>query len=163
MRLTQALLKSGRSAWKGQDFLQICVILIHNNTYHFFFLGPYFIPFPNLGDALSNHTPIRTRARSSTILPSHVGCVCPKIFYKIGETELFVFDSIKFEVYNGKDYLPVSVTQDMVGHKLGEFSVTKKRFTFRCVALVIFLFKRAEGNWWLEQPKSNIVRGVLCI
>ena len=69
-----------------------------------------------------------------------------------------MFASIKFEVYNGKDYLPVSVTQDMVGHKLGEFSVTKKRFTFRCVALVIFLFKRAERNWWLEQPKSNIVR-----
>jgi ribosomal protein S19 len=45
--------------------------------------------------------------------------------------------SVKFEVHNGKDYLPVVVTQDMVGHKLGEFSVTKKRFTFRFVALVL--------------------------
>ncbi|KAJ6498014.1 hypothetical protein C8R47DRAFT_1175681 [Mycena vitilis] len=31
----------------------------------------------------------------------------------------------------GRDYNPVRVTQDMVGHKLGEFSPTKKRFTFR--------------------------------
>lgn len=36
-------------------------------------------------------------------------------------------------VHNGRDYLPVMVTQDMVGHKLGEFSHTKKRFTYKCV------------------------------
>ena len=30
-------------------------------------------------------------------------------------------------VYNGKVYHPVNVTQDMVGHKLGEFSPTKTR------------------------------------
>lgn len=40
-------------------------------------------------------------------------------------------------VHNGKDYIPVLVTQDMVGHKLGEFSHTKKRFNYRCV-LVLF-------------------------
>jgi ribosomal protein S19 len=34
-------------------------------------------------------------------------------------------------VHNGKDYLPVTVTEDMVGHKLGEFSVTRKRFSYR--------------------------------
>lgn len=34
-------------------------------------------------------------------------------------------------VHNGKQFLPVVVTQDMVGHKLGEFSFTKKRFTFK--------------------------------
>jgi len=34
-------------------------------------------------------------------------------------------------VHNGKQYLPVLVTQDMVGHKLGEFSHTKKKFTFK--------------------------------
>lgn len=39
--------------------------------------------------------------------------------------------SVKFMVHNGKDYLPVTVTQDMVGHKLGEFSHTKKRFTYK--------------------------------
>ncbi|KAF8809860.1 mitochondrial ribosome small subunit component RPS19 [Phlegmacium glaucopus] len=89
MRPTQALLKSGRSAWKG----------------------PYFVPFPNLREALANHTPIKTQARSCTILPNFVG--------------------IRFDVHNGKEYLPVVVTQDMVGHKLGEFSFTKKRFTYR--------------------------------
>jgi len=34
-------------------------------------------------------------------------------------------------VHNGKDYMPVLVTQDMVGHKLGEFSHTKKRFNYK--------------------------------
>jgi len=34
-------------------------------------------------------------------------------------------------VYNGKEYLPVTVTQDMVGHKLGEFSHTKRRFIYK--------------------------------
>jgi ribosomal protein S19 len=40
-------------------------------------------------------------------------------------------NSIQFNVHNGKDYIPVRVTQDMVGHKLGEFAPTKKRFVFK--------------------------------
>jgi small subunit ribosomal protein S19 len=31
-----------------------------------------------------------------------------------------------FGVYNGKEHLPVFITEDMVGHKLGEFSPTRK-------------------------------------
>lgn len=31
-----------------------------------------------------------------------------------------------FGVHNGKDHVPVLVTEDMVGHRLGEFSLTKK-------------------------------------
>jgi small subunit ribosomal protein S19 len=31
-------------------------------------------------------------------------------------------------VYNGKKFIPVSVTEDMVGHKLGEFSGTRTYF-----------------------------------
>ncbi len=31
-----------------------------------------------------------------------------------------------FGVYNGKEHIEVRVTEDMVGHKLGEFSPTKK-------------------------------------
>jgi hypothetical protein len=46
--------------------------------------------------------PVRTQARSATILPNFVG--------------------LKFEVHNGKDYHEVTITEDMVGHKLGEFS-----------------------------------------
>ncbi|KAF7319766.1 Mitochondrial 37S ribosomal protein [Mycena kentingensis (nom. inval.)] len=86
MRPTQALFKSGRSAWKG----------------------PYFVAFPNLREALETHAPIQTKARACTILPAFVG--------------------IRFNVHNGRDYIPVLVTQDMVGHKLGEFSPTKKHF-----------------------------------
>jgi len=50
-------------------------------------------------------------ARSATILPNFVG--------------------LKFQVHNGKVYNDVNVTEDMVGHKLGEFSPTRKRFTYK--------------------------------
>lgn len=46
--------------------------------------------------------PVRTQARSATILPNFVG--------------------LTFEVHNGKVYNEVTITEDMVGHKLGEFS-----------------------------------------
>ncbi|KZP13978.1 ribosomal protein S19/S15 [Athelia psychrophila] len=73
--------------------------------------GPFFVAFPNLREAALNNTAIQTRARACTILPNFVG--------------------IRFMVHNGKDFLPVVVTPDMVGHKLGEFSHTKKRFTYK--------------------------------
>ncbi|RKZ21510.1 30S ribosomal protein S19 [bacterium] len=50
--------------------------------------------------------PIRTWARRSTIPPEFVG--------------------FTFEVHNGKDFIPVYVTEEMVGHKLGEFAPTRK-------------------------------------
>jgi len=52
--------------------------------------------------------PIKTWARSCTIVPEFVGYT--------------------FMVHNGKAHLKVFVTEDMVGHKLGEFSPTR---TFR--------------------------------
>ncbi len=51
---------------------------------------------------------IRTWARRCTIVPEFIGQ--------------------RFEVHNGNKFLPVYVTEDMVGHKLGEFSPTR---TFR--------------------------------
>jgi len=51
-------------------------------------------------------TVIKTWSRSSTITPEMVG--------------------FTFGVHNGKDHIPVFVTEDMVGHKLGEFSPTRK-------------------------------------
>lgn len=51
-------------------------------------------------------TVIKTWARSSTISPEMVGFV--------------------FGVHNGKSHIEVLVTEDMVGHKFGEFSPTKK-------------------------------------
>ncbi|MEM7462382.1 MAG: 30S ribosomal protein S19 [Pseudomonadota bacterium] len=48
---------------------------------------------------------IKTWSRRSTILPQFVG--------------------LTFGVYNGQKHIPVSVTEDMVGHKLGEFSPSR--------------------------------------
>jgi len=50
---------------------------------------------------------IRTRCRDMIILPEMVGC-------KIG-------------VHNGKEYVPVMITREMLGHRLGEFALTRKR------------------------------------
>src|ERR1700733_5274283 len=54
---------------------------------------------------------------------------------------------IRFLVHNGKDYVPVTVTQDMVGHKLGEFSHTKKRFVYKCVCLLISTVCESTLTW----------------
>jgi hypothetical protein len=37
---------------------------------------------------------------------------------------------LKFLVHNGMDYVPVAITDEMIGHKLGEFATTRKRYTF---------------------------------
>ncbi|WP_128892972.1 30S ribosomal protein S19 [Erythrobacter sp. HKB08] len=55
-------------------------------------------------DANSNK-PIKTWSRRSTILPQFVG--------------------LTFNVYNGQKFIPVSVSEEMVGHKLGEFAPTR--------------------------------------
>ncbi|MBU0605293.1 MAG: 30S ribosomal protein S19 [Candidatus Omnitrophica bacterium] len=52
--------------------------------------------------------PIKTWSRRSTVTPDFVG--------------------ITMAVYNGRKFIPVYVTENMVGHKLGEFSPTR---TFR--------------------------------
>ena len=49
--------------------------------------------------------PIKTWSRRSTIFPEFVG--------------------LTIAVHNGKQHVPVFITEDMVGHKLGEFSVTR--------------------------------------
>lgn len=49
--------------------------------------------------------PIKTWSRRSTILPQFVG--------------------LTFSVYNGKKHIPVTVNEDMVGMKLGEFAPTR--------------------------------------
>ncbi|MBZ6379449.1 30S ribosomal protein S19 [Pacificimonas flava] len=53
----------------------------------------------------SKKSPIKTWSRRSTILPQFVG--------------------LTFNVYNGRKFIPVSVNEDMVGMKLGEFSPTR--------------------------------------
>lgn len=55
-------------------------------------------------DGKSNKV-IKTWSRRSTILPDFIG--------------------LTFAVHNGKKFIPVFVTDNMVGHKLGEFSLTR--------------------------------------
>lgn len=50
--------------------------------------------------------PIKTWSRKSTIIPDFIG--------------------ISFLVYNGKKFIPITISEDMVGHKLGEFSPTRQ-------------------------------------
>jgi len=107
-----------------------------NDTIEHAHTGPYFVAFPNLREALQNNTPIKTQARSCTILPNFVGCV-DRMFHWVSNAPTVVENRTRFLVHNGKDYIPVQVTQDMVGHKLGEFSITKKRFTYKWVLLCL--------------------------
>ena len=53
----------------------------------------------------NDRKPIKTWSRRSTILPQFVG--------------------LTFGVHNGNKFIPVSVSEDMVGHKFGEFSPTR--------------------------------------
>lgn len=67
-------------------------------------------------------TPIKTWSRDSEIAPEFVG--------------------FQFAVHNGKDHITVRVSEEMVGHRLGEFSPTKK-------------FIRHGGKLMKEQGKKK--------
>tara|TARA_B100001750_G_C15113419_1_gene401269 strand:+ start:46 stop:426 length:381 start_codon:yes stop_codon:yes gene_type:complete len=54
----------------------------------------------------SNPAPIKTWSRKSTIIPEFVG--------------------ISFLIHNGKKFIPIKISEEMVGHKLGEFSPTRQ-------------------------------------
>ena len=54
----------------------------------------------------SKPTPIKTWSRKSTIIPEFIG--------------------VSFLIYNGKKFIPIKISEDMVGHKLGEFSPTRQ-------------------------------------
>ena len=54
----------------------------------------------------TNKTPIKTWSRKSTIIPEFVG--------------------VSFLIYNGKKFIPIKISEEMVGHKLGEFSPTRQ-------------------------------------
>ena len=53
-----------------------------------------------------NNKPIKTWSRKSTIIPDFVG--------------------ISFLIYNGKKFIAITVSEDMVGHKFGEFAPTRQ-------------------------------------
>ena len=54
----------------------------------------------------STVAPIKTWSRKSTIIPDFIG--------------------ISFLIYNGKKFIPIKISEEMVGHKLGEFSPTRQ-------------------------------------
>jgi len=58
-----------------------------------------------VASASKDKRPIKTWSRRSTILPDFVG--------------------LTIAVHNGKQHIPVYVTENMVGHKLGEFALTR--------------------------------------
>ena len=53
----------------------------------------------------TNRKPIKTWSRKSTIKPEFIGS--------------------SFLIYNGKKFIPLTISEDMVGHKLGEFAPTR--------------------------------------
>ena len=55
--------------------------------------------------ATNDKRPIKTWSRRSTVLPDFVG--------------------LTIAVHNGKQHIPVYISENMVGHKLGEFSLTR--------------------------------------
>jgi small subunit ribosomal protein S19 len=55
--------------------------------------------------ATNDKRPIKTWSRRSTVMPDFVG--------------------LTIAVHNGKQHIPVFVSENMVGHKLGEFSLTR--------------------------------------
>ena len=72
-------------------------------------------------NATGDKKPIKTWARSSTIIPEMVGRT--------------------IAVHNGREHIPIFMIEEMVGHKLGEFSPTRK-------------FRSHGGKMAKEQSKS---------
>ena len=56
----------------------------------------------------TNKKPIKTLSRKSTIIPDFIGS--------------------SFLIYNGKKFISITVSEDMVGHKFGEFAPTRQFF-----------------------------------
>ena len=70
------------------------------------FVDPSLLKKVEKSKTQSKQTPIKTWSRKSTIIPEFVG--------------------ISFLIYNGKKFIPITISEDMVGHKLGEFAPTRQ-------------------------------------
>ena len=77
-------------------------------------------------NARSEKKVVKTWSRASTILPEFVGHT--------------------FAVHNGNKFIPVYVTENMVGHKLGEFSPTR-------------LFRGHAGQKVVDKKASGVPKG----
>eukprot|EP00823_Brevimastigomonas_motovehiculus_P009156 TRINITY_DN8814_c0_g1_i1.p1 TRINITY_DN8814_c0_g1~~TRINITY_DN8814_c0_g1_i1.p1 ORF type:complete len:102 (+),score=14.53 TRINITY_DN8814_c0_g1_i1:91-396(+) len=74
---------------------------------------------------LPQKEPIKTWSRASTIIPQFVG--------------------YKFAIHNGKNFIPIHIKDDMIGHKFGEFADTRKR-VIHAVRVISLLEKRVSKN-----------------
>jgi small subunit ribosomal protein S19 len=72
------------------------------------FVDGYLLKKADTVRASGRNEVIKIWSRRSTILPQFVG--------------------LTFGVYNGRKFIPVSVTEDMIGHKFGEFSPSRTFF-----------------------------------
>ena len=70
-----------------------------------FFVDPHLAKKVEAAQSNNDRKPIQTWSRRSTITPDFVG--------------------LNFNVHNGRSFLPVYVTENMVGHKLGEFAPSR--------------------------------------
>jgi small subunit ribosomal protein S19 len=69
------------------------------------FFDRYLLKKVDALNAVGRKDPIKTWSRRSTIIPHFVG--------------------MTFAVHNGRKFIPVFVTENMIGHKLGEFAPTR--------------------------------------
>ena len=69
------------------------------------FVDGYLLTKAEQVKAAGRHEVVKTWSRRSTIVPQFVG--------------------LTFGVYNGKKFIPVLVTENMIGHKLGEYAPTR--------------------------------------
>jgi len=70
------------------------------------FVDPSLIKKVEKQRSSGNSVPIKTWSRKSTIIPEFIG--------------------ISFLIHNGKKFIPIKISEEMVGHKLGEFSPTRQ-------------------------------------
>ncbi|KAF3070841.1 37S ribosomal protein S19, mitochondrial [Daldinia childiae] len=110
MQPTRWLLQ-GRSVWKGKPFSVPTPILNSHEvtTNHHHLQGRTSYPSPSCALAKAKKS-----SRSAPKPAPPPSCL--------------VSSALKFQVYNGKEYHDVEITEEMVGHKLGEFSPTRKPF-----------------------------------
>ncbi|HVY88357.1 MAG TPA: 30S ribosomal protein S19 [Hyphomonadaceae bacterium] len=69
------------------------------------FVDGYLLKKAEASQSATRSAPIKTWSRRSTIIPQFVG--------------------LTFQVHNGKTFVPVNVSEEMVGHKFGEFAPTR--------------------------------------
>jgi small subunit ribosomal protein S19 len=86
----------------------------------------------------TNTVPIKTWSRKSTIIPEFVGH--------------------SFLIHNGKKFIPIKISDEMVGHKLGEFSPTRQ-FSGHTPADKKAAQEAAKSSTLKEKPKPKSALG----